>query len=646
MYHYRAGSILGLSFTPVAAEKLEELEKLEEAEQTVLLVLIVGTALVSFLAGLLLVPVARRMAGLAGLNARATADRWHSSDTPVPKTGGLAMLVAFLGAVTLGGLEEWARLWPLVMLSTAMFAIGLADDIKPARPSTKLVCQLLATSAFVYVSGPGAITGLAPLDIFITFGWIVGITNAFNLLDNIDGLAAGIAIIAALFFAVLLVRRGPPDLMPLAVAAAALAGAAGAFLFFNQHPASVFMGDSGSHLLGSFIAGATLMSLQDAKAPFGPTAIVPIVILFIPILDTAFVTLTRSLSGRSAFVGGRDHLSHRLVALGLGDRRAVLVLYILAAAGGFVALGVEMLSAPAAWGLAAAYLVTLVLTGFYLAHIKIAPVADGEPLAPPPLPSEITNRYRVYEVLIDALVLGLAYYFALLARFRGSDLDTFLPHFYTSLPLVVGLQLLPLWLSGKYRQVWRMLGPAELFALARGLMTGVAASIIALLYLTRFEGYSRRVFAYDAVIAPVLVISVRVALGALDHHLRLRRSGGRTAVIVGAGRGGVLALHELLQNSDLDLMPIGFVDDDPRKRKLRVEGLPILGTIDDLAQLIERRRLAMVVVSIRDLPRATFDRICSVCRDHGVEVRRMRFALEDVEWRDTPPAVVRFPGAS
>ena len=220
-------------------------------------------------------------------------------------------------------------------------------------------------------------------------------------------------------------------------------------------------------------------------------------------------------------------------------------------------------------------------------------------------------------------------------------------YFYRSLLVVVGLQLVPLWMSGKYRQVWRVLGPHELFNLARGLLMGVAASIIALLYLSRFEGYSRGVFLLDALIAPALVIGARVALGALDHSLRLRRrSGGRAAVIIGAGRGGVLALHELLQNADLDLRPVGFLDDDPHKRRQRIEGVPVLGPLADLPDVLRRFKVASVVVSIRDLPRTAFDEICLTCREQRVEVRRVRFSLEDVEWRDHPPGVVRFPGAS
>ena len=117
-------------------------------------------------------------------------------------------------------------------------------------------------------------------------------------------------------------------------------------------------------------------------------------------------------------------------------------------------------------------------------------------------------------------------------------------------------------------------------------------------------------------------------------------------LIVDDDRGNLMALHELLQNAELDLRPVGFVDDDPHKRRQRIEGVPVLGPLADLAEILRREKVASVIVSIRDLPRAAFEEICVTCRNKGVEVRRLRFSLEDVEWRDHSPGVVRFPGAS
>ncbi len=198
-----------------------------------------------FASALLLVPLARWAGVRFGIHARASVDRWHQHATPVPKSGGLAMLVALL--VVVGLACHLGAIWQLLLLCGSMFAIGLADDVRPIGPATKLVCQLLATSLFIYLVGPVAITNLTPVNMILTFAWIVGITNAFNLLDNIDGLASGIAAISTAFFVVLLLLRDPTGSHDLALLAIATVGVTTGFLVFNIHPASVFMGDSGSH---------------------------------------------------------------------------------------------------------------------------------------------------------------------------------------------------------------------------------------------------------------------------------------------------------------------------------------------------------------------------------------------------------------
>jgi UDP-GlcNAc:undecaprenyl-phosphate GlcNAc-1-phosphate transferase len=454
-----------------------------------------------------------------------------------------------------------------------------------------------------------------------------------------------VSLIAGACFLAVLYLIGAPVTEPLAVGMAAFVGVTAGFLLFNFHPASIFMGDSGSHLLGSFLAGAALMATPAMGSHLAPVAAIPVVLLLIPIFDTSFVTLARRLSGRSAFVGGRDHTSHRLVALGIGERRAVLVLYVLTALGGGVALGLIGLPRGLAWGFVALYGALLALLGVYLGHVE---VSRGTATSAAPLPSEVTARYRLYEVLLDTVLITGAYYLAFIGRFRDAQFDQFVPYFVRSLPLVVGIQLVTLWLSGKYRHVWGRLGPFEMFDLFRASSLGVAASVIAVLYLDRFQGYSRWVFAFDAVLAPMLIISARVGLSAVDDYLRLRRTRGRSVIIYGAGRGGALAVREILQNPSLGLTPIGFLDDDATKRRLRVDGLGVLGTLDDLPMLLERRsgHVSAVVVSISTLSRERLDRVCEICGTHGIAVRRMRVDLEDVRRAGASASgIVRFPGA-
>jgi UDP-GlcNAc:undecaprenyl-phosphate GlcNAc-1-phosphate transferase len=589
----------------------------------------------AFVLTLILVPPIRRAARSLGLMAHPSDDRWH--DTAVPTVGGIAMCLPVLAVgLAIGGSAGVA---PLLAASTLMFALGLADDVRPLRPTTKLVLQSTVATLLLWWLPPIAITGLPVVDLLIGFGWIVGITNAMNLLDNIDGLAAGVgAITGASFLAVLLMTVPGGDVGALGVVVAALVGATLGFLLFNFRPASIFMGDGGSHFIGSLLAGATLMTASSSSQSLVPVAVIP-VLLLIPIFDTAFVTVARRLAGRSAFLGGRDHTSHRLVALGIGERDAVLVLYGLALTGGVVAV-VFVTQPPAiGWGVVAGYVAGLVAIGTYLGHIEASRDAPQ-----PALPSEVTTQYRRYEVLLDVLLLGSAYYLAYLARFREPEFTELWPQFLSTFPLVVGLQLSALWIAGKYRWVWGYLGATELLTLARGTLLGVAASVIAVLYINRFEGVSRLVFVYDGLLAVSFIVASRVALSSLDEYLRRRRSRGRIALIYGAGRGGAMAARELLQNEALGLTPVGFIDDDTRKARLRVDGLPILGTLDQLAGLLDRRleSVATVIVSMAGLPAGQFDQLCEICAARGIAVRRMRLSLDLVDETDEPTRVVTF----
>src|SRR6516162_236003 len=293
----------------------------------------------SFALSLALVPVARGVAIKLGYVAAPREDRWHRR--PVALFGGVAIAVVLFGSTVAMRVAE--RLPILTVTAAIMFAVGLVDDVMRLKPSTKLIAQIALASALLLFDYRLNWVHSTTVDSLLTLVWIVGLTNAFNLIDNMDGLCGGIAMIVG---AALLV-----DLLPGAAGTRAvyevrylaiLLGATGGFLVYNVHPASIFMGDSGSLLLGFSFAAVTLSAGHPSPSRSDILSIVagPVLVLLIPIFDTTLVTLSRWRSGRRASEGGRDHSSHRLVAIGLSERRAVMLLWLLAAVGG--SLGVTL----------------------------------------------------------------------------------------------------------------------------------------------------------------------------------------------------------------------------------------------------------------------------------------------------------------
>lgn len=578
----------------------------------------------AFAVAAVLTPLVRTLAQRRNLVAHPHDERWHPD--PVPVLGGYAIAAAF--ALITVAAAPLAPLAPLLVGTGLMFGLGALDDRLHFRASTKLVAQTIIAAVVVYLLPAVTITGFPPVDQLLALGWIVGISNAFNLLDNIDGLSGGIAAIAGLFF---LAGVAPLADTPLVVATAAFVGAALGFLVFNARPASIFMGDSGSLFLGSFLAIAALIAMP-AQPSRAVAVAVPLFMLLVPIFDTAFVSITRGLAGRSPMLGGRDHLSHRLVAFGFDERWAVIALYLLAALGGGVALSLQRIDSGYAAIVVTIQVILLAIVAIVLWHVDVRKPSAEHGLAPSqPLVSEVAYQNRVYEVVLDIALIGLAYLVAFRLRFPGPEFADFLGQFGSSFPLVIACQMAGLAIAGKYRQMWRNFGAGEVMGIAQGTFMGVAASALLMLYLPyRFQGFSRLVFVIDAVALLFLLVGSRLAITTADEYLRRRRGAGRRILIYGAGARGALLVRTLLEDPTHGLVPVGFIDDDHAKRRLRLEGIPVVGSFETLDTVFARRGVAELIVSIRAVDRVRLGEIAAICRDRGVAIRSMRFAIEEI----------------
>jgi UDP-GlcNAc:undecaprenyl-phosphate/decaprenyl-phosphate GlcNAc-1-phosphate transferase len=292
--------------------------------------LMAASALVIAIGG---TPVMRQVALRLGVIDNPAARKLHHS--PVPLLGGAAIYIAFIIALLFFGDRRYINeVVGIFVGATLMSLMGVVDDRWGLGSYVKLAGQLAAAGVLIY-SGVQIRLFYNWLDIAVTVAWVVGITNAFNLLDNMDGLSGGIAMIAAVFFT-LLAAMGHQYLV--GVLAAALAGACAGFLVYNWNPAHVFMGDTGSLFLG-FLLAAVGIKLRFPSNSETITWMIPVLVLALPIFDTTLVFVSRLRQGKNPLTTpGKDHVSHRLAVLTGSRREAVLICYLIAGAVGLSAV--------------------------------------------------------------------------------------------------------------------------------------------------------------------------------------------------------------------------------------------------------------------------------------------------------------------
>ncbi|HET7697860.1 MAG TPA: hypothetical protein VFK57_19260 [Vicinamibacterales bacterium] len=593
--------------------------------------------LVAFGVTLALTPLVRTIALRSGAVAWPRRDRWKQ--TPVALLGGAAVVAGVLAAAVVSGVTE-ARQWAVIACGASLFFVGLVDDFVRLKPSTKLTAQIAVACLAVTLGVTLQWTGSAVVNALSTIVWIVGIANAVNLLDNMDGLCAGVSGIAALSFAVGSLDAGVGSY------GAAVAGACAAFLVYNFNPASIFLGDSGSLFLGGTLGVLGVSAGGSGRAGLTSTLAIPALILLIPIFDTLFVTVLRKLSARAASEGGRDHTSHRLVAFGFSERQTVILFYALAAVSGGTAAGLAHFAWTEGPILLGVLFLVLILLALQLARVKVYAGQDFSALRDrtyTPLLIDVTYKRRIFEVLLDLALVTFAYYAAYVIRF-DRDFPLYYDLLSRSVPIVIACQMISLFVMGAYRGVWRYFSTSDVGTYVKGVVMGTTLSILALVYLYRFEGYSRGVFIIDAMILGLLVIGSRASFRLLTDVASRHGMGEGRAIIYGAGDGGAMLVRELRNNPIYPYRPIGFLDDSAGKANRRILGIPVFGGVDRAAAVLQQHRPRAVILSTDKIPAEHVLRIQAACRAAGVPLLRFAFTLRDVTEGDgVPPHAAGHP---
>jgi UDP-GlcNAc:undecaprenyl-phosphate GlcNAc-1-phosphate transferase len=594
----------------------------------------------SFLFSVVLTPLVKHLSIKGDFVARPRDDRWHKKPTGL--LGGVSiffslMVVWQLTSFVSGYHTSIRPLLPLALGGMAVFLLGLVDDLFEINPQHKLVGQVIIAAVLVIFGFQVNWFESMTANLVISIFWIVGITNAFNLLDNMDGLSAGVAFIAGLFLFLSQVSSGAGSIVPAVLFLSVYLGSLLGFLIYNFYPASIFMGDSGSLFIGFLMAGLTTeasgLMMRGRSGHLVSVLAIPILILLIPILDTAFVSLMRKLSGRPISVGGRDHSSHRMVGIGFSERSAVLILYGFAAVSGLLAMTTARLSLGVSLVLVAIYLLFLIFFWITLARVKVYPeksiLSGAKEGKLTPLLIGITYKRRLFEVLLDLILIPLAYWSSYLLRFESSVYGANFPIFLKSLPIVVACQLFCFFLFGVYRGIWEYVGMRDVITYVKAITAGTVLSVLINLGIYRFISFSRTVFVIYWMILFVLVIACRFSYRLIGEATpKDTMKGGKKTLIYGAGAGGQLVMQEIERNKNLGLALVGFIDDDIGKRKRRFLGYPVFGGKDCLNEIVDKYQISEVVISFRNMDRIALNSLKKGCTALGVNLSHLKIFID------------------
>src|SRR5678810_586428 len=397
--------------------------------------------------------------------------------------GGIAIWLSVIISVQFF-IPHTVHSWVLLRASTFLFLVGLVDDLLHIKPYQKLIGQILGSAYVIYYGLTLPWTSSILVNMALAIFWLIGITNAINLLDNMDGLASGIAIIAAGFLSLSFVNSSQ---YTEALICLTFAGGLLGFLVYNSNPASIFMGDCGSMFVGFFLASSALINLSGGRSrSLLPVLAVPILVLFIPIFDTTFVTVLRKLSGRAASQGGRDHTSHRLVALGMSERHAVWMLYGFAALSGVLAILVQRARLDVSLAAIAGFTIVLTLVGVYLAGVKVYDESEADlAFKEKQLYAflvDVSYKRRIFEVLLDVVLIILAYWSAYAIKFGAFSGSEAWKLFLRTLPVLVFVKMATFLAIGVYRGLWRYTGLDDLVVFVKAVVLSSVASVIVVLF--------------------------------------------------------------------------------------------------------------------------------------------------------------------
>lgn len=604
----------------------------------------------AFLVAFVMTPWIRKWAPVWGLMDEPDKRRIHTS--PTPRGGGIAIFCAFhLGflCICFLGYEQFAlRLdfewWKgFALASSLLLFTGMVDDRYGVKALIKLLGQIAAASILIAFGGAeiGTMIGLdlpAWLNVLLTLGWFLAIINAFNLIDGLDGLASGLALISTMGLVGLSLLRGfsmDAGVMLL------LAGGCLAFLRYNFNPASIFLGDSGSMFIGFTLATFALET--SAKGSLAVTLVVPLLAMGVPVFDTLLAIYRRSLRKifyrafpeRSKPSGVMDadteHLHHRILASGFTQRHAAIILYAISA--GIVAVGVasQLFKDQAVGILLIAFLAGVFVVVRHLARTELwdtgRAIVRGFHR-----PASRVVAFILYPVL-DVLCLSVCFWVALKMSAYGEMLGgPFRQIFLAQYPFWISPVFLGLCAGQVYQRVWSRSRFGDYLYLVAGVVGGCVAGLaldtfFGLLPLSNQSLVLAVIYGCLSLIViggnRLFLRGVQDIMSIFKHSVRFHKNEeAEVLMLYGAGGRLGLFLHEkmltMLRPGKLRVI-VGVIDDDPNLRGRLVHGFRVLGNMSEMPRLLKAHAVDTVVVTM-DMQLEKLLQLQSICKEADVSM--------------------------
>ncbi|TLY29677.1 MAG: hypothetical protein E6K56_07935 [Ignavibacteria bacterium] len=603
---------------------------------------------------LIATPLVIKLAGRVGAIDEPDERKIHTR--PMPRLGGVGIYASLLPALVIlypinPFLHSISRLQThqaILLIGSLMFmlAVGIWDDIRPIKAGRKFLAQALAATtvyvAGVHISSVTNILGsnlldLGILDFPVTVLWIVGVTNAFNLIDGLDGLASGIAVIASITICAISCLS---QHYAIAMISLALAGALIGFLKYNFNPARIFLGDSGSLFLGFSLA---LLSIQSSTK--GSTAfaiLVPLLALGLPIMDTLLSMIRRMLkslvptgSGPAGLLArlhtivtpDKAHIHHRLIAKGLSQRTVVFVLYLVSCVFGGAAFALQVSNSSTNAFIVAAISIASVVGVRRLQYREIAVLRNG--LLLPIYDSSLMHR-TLFHAFLDLCYILIAFSFSFLLTTPGEMFSG--REFFLSLAMVGFLQLSLFCAFGLYRETIRMFGLGDLLNILKTATAAVGITALFFMVTSRSSaalGVTGLIL--DFYILASLVAGTRASFHVLRYISRREIEGGRRTLIYGAGTDGMLLLQKILNDPAPKLIPVGFLDDDAELEGKNVNGYPVFGGHWKLEGLLHKMKVDELLIADQDVKPEILRRLEEIARLNSIGIRRSEIRLENMK---------------